>query len=179
MLSLLGDAVVAVLLIATIGYAAVLNRRLQGVRSDRAKFEQLVKGLTQSTQRAEGAVAGLRATTEDLARRLDKKIEEGQGLLDDLGYMIERGTSVADRLENGIRIRRDELKPDLNAGAKAASRGDHAVEPVIRAAAGRAEPRPRIEPQPPLPTVEIPATRRAAAPSRAERELLRALSGRR
>lgn len=177
MLGLLGDGIVALLLIATIVYAAVLNRRLQGVRSDRSKFEQLVKGLTLSSQHAESAVAGLKATTDELVRRLDKKLSVAQGLHDDLGYMIERGTSVADRLEHGIRSRRDELKPDLNPGMKAAPRGDHAVEPVTRAAPRRGEPA-RIEPPVP-PPVAMPPARPAAAPSRAERDLLRALSGRR
>ena len=60
MLSLFGDAVVAVLLIATIGYAAVLNRRLSVLRGDRAKLEELIQGLTVAAQRAEAGIAGLK-----------------------------------------------------------------------------------------------------------------------
>ena len=53
MLSLFGDAIVALLLIATIGYSAVLNRRLGVLRNDRDKLEVLVRGLTVAAQRAE------------------------------------------------------------------------------------------------------------------------------
>lgn len=221
MLSFAGDAVVALLLIATIGYSVVLNRRLGSVRSDREKFEVLVRNLNAASQRAEAAVTNLRATADDLTRRLEKKVEEARALSDDLTYMIERGGTIADRLASQIRAGRDGLKPDLRSEAKAAvkattsrelARDQHVVEPVERPAPPRparpepartepprpafvrAEPRVapdrvdsmRVEPRvsAPLPASASaddaePAIERAAAPSRAERDLLRALAARR
>ena len=78
MLSLFGDAVVALLLVATISYAAVLNRRLGVLRGDRAKLEELVQGLTVAAQRAEAGISALKATAEDGGKRLESKIEEAQ-----------------------------------------------------------------------------------------------------
>ncbi len=208
MLSFWGDAVVALLLIATIGYSVLLNRRLATVRSDRDKFEALVRNLTAASQRAEAAVSSLRGTADELGRRLEKKVEEARGLADDLVYMIERGGSIADRLANQIRAGRDELKPDLRPEVKPAVRPDanreHRVEPVQRQTAPRPEPArpepPRTVPSQAAPRVEVQPTRyeprvvsRAAiesslvptqpdnanAPSRAERDLLRALARRR
>ena len=208
MLSFWGDAVVALLLIATIGYSVLLNRRLATVRSDRDKFEALVRNLTAASQRAEAAVSSLRGTADELGRRLEKKVEEARGLADDLAYMIERGGSIADRLANQIRAGRDELKPDLRPEVKPAVRPDanreHRVEPVQRQTAPRPEPArpepPRTVPSQAAPRVEVQPTRyeprvvsRAAiesslvptqpdnanAPSRAERDLLRALARRR
>jgi hypothetical protein len=154
MLSLFGDAVVAALLVATISYAAVLNRRLGVLRGDRAKLDELVQSLTLSAQRAEAGIMGLKKAAEDSGQRLEKKIEAAGGLRDDLAYLIERGGAIADRLEGTIRARRD--------GPKAEER--------------KPEPKPpnsaRVEPR--LATEEP----RATAPSRAERELLRALGGR-
>lgn len=216
MLSLWGDAVVALLLIATIGYSVLLNRRLTAVRSDRDKFEALVRNLTAASQRAEAAVSSLRVTADELGRRLEKKVEEARGLSEDLLYMIERGGGIADRLANQIRAGRDELKPDFKPEVKPAPRPEpnlaprpepgpeHRVEPILRQAAPRREPA-RPEPTRPAPAqagprVEIQPTRyeprvvsrasiesalvptqpdTANAPSRAERDLLRALARRR
>ena len=221
MLSFAGDAIVALLLIATIGYSMVLNRRLGAVRNDREKFEVLVRNLNAASQRAEAAVTNLRVTADDLSRRLEKKVEEAKALSDDLTYMMERGGGIADKLANQIRAGRDALKPDLQPEAKPAPkpqpRAEHVVEPVApaakpapqaeaasrRAAAepvqrqtqASATPRPaflrpepiRVEPRVAVPAaaaasaepVAEPVLERANAPSRAERDLLRALAARR
>lgn len=225
MLSFAGDAIVALLLIATIGYSMVLNRRLGAVRNDREKFEALVKNLNTASHRAEAAVASLRVTADDLSRRLEKKVEEARALADDLTYMIERGDTIADKLANQIRAGRDALKPDFQTEAKPAAkprpRADHTIEPIAPAVApapqaepvprqaqerrapaepahrqtqGAAAPRPAFVRQEPIrveprvtasaaaasaaPAAE-PAVERANAPSRAERDLLRALAARR
>lgn len=217
MLSFAGDAIVALLLIATIGYSILLNRRLSTVRNDREKFEVLVRNLSAASQRAEAAVTNLRVTADDLSRRLEKKVEEAKALSDDLSYMIERGGNIADKLANQIRSGRDALKPDFHAEPKAAAKpqprvADHVVEPIAPAVtpAPQAEPAPRRAPAEPArataprpafvrqepirvePRVTVPVAaaasaavaaepiaERANAPSRAERDLLRALAARR
>lgn len=227
MLSFAGDAIVALLLIATIGYSMVLNRRLSMVRNDREKFEVLVRNLNAASQRAEGAVTNLRVTADDLSRRLEKKVEEARALADDLTYMIERGDGLADKLANQIRAGRDALKPDFQPEPKQAPKpqprvAEHFVEPVApavppapqaepllrqaqerralaepahRQVQGAATPRPAFVRQEPIrvePRVTVPAAaaasvaqavepvvERANAPSRAERDLLRALAARR
>lgn len=162
MLSLFGDAVVAVLLIATISYAAVLNARLGVLRGDRAKLEELVQGLTVAAGRAEAGIAALKAAADDVGRRLEKKTEEGRGLRDDLTYMIERGVAIADRLEGGIRARREDAMLDAATERKREPKIDLAPR-----AAHTAEAK-----------TDGAGAPRASAPSRAERELMRALSGR-
>jgi hypothetical protein len=222
MLSFAGDAIVALLLIATIGYSMVLNRRLSMVRNDREKFEVLVRNLNAASQRAEGAVTNLRVTADDLSRRLEKKVEEARALTDDLTYMIERGDNIANKLANQIRAGRDALKPDFQPEPKQAPqlRAEHIIEPVAPAVtpAPQAEPllrqaqehrapaeppraatprpafvRPepiRVEPRVTVPAAAAaasasavsaaePVAERANAPSRAERDLLRALAARR
>jgi hypothetical protein len=151
MLSFFGNVVVAVLLVVTISYAVMLNARLNVLRNDRAKLEELVNGLTVAAQRAESGIAALHDAAEDTGRSLDKKIETGRKLRDDLSYMLESGTTIADRLEGTIRARRDEPKR----------------EPAKR--------EPRLDAQAPRADAADPA--RPVAPSRAERELLRALAG--
>ena len=191
MLGFWADAVVALLLVATIAYSVVLNRRLTAVRSDREKFETLIRNLNAASQRAEGAVSKLRGTAEDLGQRLDKKVDEARGLADDLAYMIERGSNIADKLAVQIRGGRDALKLDLKPDFKPAARPEHRVEPVqrkvpqgkpVRAAlspneAFRAEQRAAILAGEMLDS--LPQQGGDGATSRAERDLLRALSRRR
>jgi len=213
MLSFAGDAIVALLLIATIGYSMVLNRRLGAVRSDREKFETLVRNLNAASQRAEVAVTNLRVTADDLSRRLEKKVEEARALTDDLTYMIERGDGIADRLANQIRAGRDALKPDFQPELKPAPKQPPRAEQVVERVAPPAQtepasrlapaeapraatPRPafvrqepiRVEPRVTVPAAAAPASAAPAAetvlesanaPSRAERDLLRALAARR
>jgi hypothetical protein len=213
MLGFVADVIVAVLLVATIGYATVLNRRLAVLRGDRAQLESLVQGLTVATQRAESGVAGLRAAAEDTGRQLEKRIEQAQGLRDDITYMLERGGALADRLETTIRARREEPKPEPRPEPKPERRVEPRPERIEARVERRAEPRvepaaprppapaparqaepPRASELPrvlqmlrkrgdakpaPAPAVEEEPARRAGLPSRAERDLLRALGGRR
>jgi Domain of unknown function (DUF6468) len=154
--NLIGDITVAILLIATIGYAAVLNRRLGVLREDRAKLEELIQGLNVASVNAQTGIAGLRKATEEVGRDLEKELAASRSLRDDLHYLIERGGAVADRLEGAIRSRRDEA-PRI-AEVRAAS----------RPATGAKVAQLRAETQ-----------EAASQISRAERELLRALGGRR
>jgi septal ring factor EnvC (AmiA/AmiB activator) len=146
-----GDLVVAVLLVFTIIYAAMLNRRLAGMRSDKAELQALIQGLTAASHNAETAVSALKSANDDIGRQLESKVGRAQSLRDDLSYMIERGTTLADRLEGAIRARRDTPAPEAPV-----------LKPARRADSAADAPR---EP--------------ASLPSRRERDLLRALAGQR
>jgi len=168
-LPLFADATVAVLLLATIAYIAVLNRRLAGLRNDKAQLEQLVQNLNVAVGSAQSGVAELRQAADELGRDLDKKVTVGQALREDLNYLVERGGGLADRLEGSIR----------------AKRGETAVPKSVEAPRPAAPPRPAPvasdnKVQPIRADAEDPfASRRAPPISRAERELIRALGGRR
>jgi len=196
MLSFWTDAIVAVLLVATIGYSVVLNRRLGAVRGDREKFEDLIRNLATVSKSAETALANLRSTADDLGRRLDKRVGEARGLSDDLIYMIERGGTIADKLAGLIRGGREELRSDLKPEGKSQPRTEpkieHKIEALAAHSARAAGPGPRSAPArreafnvelgPAVIAADRPVAarqpERASATSRAERELLRALSRR-
>ncbi len=54
--SLIFDALIAVLLVATIGYAAVLNRKLGVLRDAKSEMEALIASFSESTERAGSGV---------------------------------------------------------------------------------------------------------------------------
>lgn len=103
-MSLVIDIVVAILLVVTIGYAVVLNRRLGILRRDKEELKKLVAGFGEATVRAEESIGKLKNTTDGLHDSIDK----AQALRDDLVFLIDRGGSAADRLEEMIRSARDE-----------------------------------------------------------------------
>ena len=171
-LPLAADGIVSILLLITICYAMVLSRKLNALRRDRTALKALVTQLADASASAEAGVAGLRATAHDIGRTLEKKLQDAQSLRDDLGYMIERGGATADRLEGTIRARRETASPEAAHPAKP-ERPRAAPAPAANASHSET-------PAAVAKFVEQMAQRLAPpAPSRAERQLLRALGGRR
>ena len=97
-LSLILDVVVAVLLAATIVYAALLNRRLQGLRANKAEFEAMVTEFNEATRRTEGAIQALRLAADQTAKALSVQVERGQALRDELQFLTNRADGAAERI---------------------------------------------------------------------------------
>ena len=142
---------VVLLLCATLFHAVRLERRLGVLRRDRAALEALVKGFNDATIRAEAATARLRGAAEGAGKALGMQLEGGESLKSDLAFLIERGESLADRLDSGVR----------------AARTATPAAPVAAVRAYRAEP-----PAPPANEAQETEPRLR---SQAERDLLRAL----
>lgn len=102
------DIVVAVLLVATVAFCWVLNKKLEVIRNHRAELEALIAAFNDSCMRAESGVKALRSATDE-ATRLQQYLERSQNLRDDLSYLVDRGGSLADRLEGGVRTARTEV----------------------------------------------------------------------
>jgi biopolymer transport protein ExbB/TolQ len=122
------DVLMALLLATSIATTIVLSRRLSSMRGDRAELEKLTQHFREATDRADHGVAGLKIS----AQSLQERIEAARALADDLQFLIERGGSVADRLEAEVR---------------AARRPETRVRPAV-AAGNDARPKPREVPQP-------------------------------
>jgi hypothetical protein len=185
-MTLAADLVVAILLVFTIYYVATLSKKLSALRADKAALQSLVQSLMQASASAEAGVKGLKATAEEMNRELTRKLQEGQALREDLTYMIDRGGTVADRMEVSLRPRREAARPEAPPPPArprvVETARPRVVETARPADTGRREPKlgagnfiqemaARLAPSA-LDTA--PET-----PSRAERDLLRALSGRR
>ncbi|MGB0671704.1 MAG: DUF6468 domain-containing protein, partial [Rhodospirillales bacterium] len=97
--SLILDLFVAVLLVVTIGYAVVLNRKLSAIRRDRAELETVAANFAQATLRAEESIRKLKASADGLQGQVNK----AESLREDLSFLVSRGGQAADRLEDTIR----------------------------------------------------------------------------
>ena len=173
-LTLASDAIVAFLLLVTIFYAARLSRRLAALRADKAELKALVASLAAASASAEGGIRALKAAAGNVGHDLDAKVQRAKSLRDDLVYIADRAQTTADRLESTIR-------PRSEAPATEAPRPRPVEAPRPTAAATRPSPaEPKREAKGSLNLVQEMASRLAAAqPSRSERDLARALAGRR
>ena len=159
-LSLILDILLAVLLVVTIGYAIMLNKRLGALRSDKDELRSLTRDFAETTKHAELGIKELRSKTDIL----EEGLKRAESLRDDLVFLIERGNSTADRLESVVRTSRDQ---DLNA----ATTSDPTPPDLINGPASSS-----ISAQPRGAVGASPADRELADKvSSAERALLRAL----
>lgn len=159
------DLLVSVLLIATIGYAVMLNQRLTQLRKNRDDLAKIIVSFNEATVRAESSIPKLRKAADDAGQSLQERVEKAQSLRDDLAFMIERADTMANRLENAVRSARTEVRTGPAGGKETArvtaqaeperpSRGSRAATVAAAAAASEVDVDERSE---------------------AERELLRAL----
>ena len=118
-------------MVATIGYAVTLNRKLARLRSDRGEMEAVIARLIEATDAAQSGLEGLRAHADAVGVRLQKGLEQSQGRADELAFLIERAEAVARRLESAT------------AAAPAAEKG--AVRRAERAAEAPAQETGRLK----------------------------------
>ena len=119
--SLVFDALIATLLVATIAYAAVLNRKLGALRDAKSEMEALLFSFTESAERAGSGVESLKREAGRSGTALQGRLDAARGLVDDLGFLIERGTKLAERLDSGAGVGRAKPapEPDLQPRARA------------------------------------------------------------
>ena len=159
------DAVVALLLAATIVYAVLLNRKLGHLRGNRSEIEQTAAEFNDAIARAEASVAKLKVSTDDLRLQVNK----AQSLKDDLALLIARGDAVADALEEAVRAGRKQ-RDGGSRPRPAATPGATALRGAGRIDTGRIDSgRTDTGPETTGPGSATPRTE-------AERELLRALA---
>jgi Domain of unknown function (DUF6468) len=97
--TLVVDFLIAVLLVATIAYSWMLNRKLGMLRADRAALDQTALRFTEAASRAELAVADLKGASTGSGRVLEDTVKRATTLRDDLAYLIERGEAIAAKLD--------------------------------------------------------------------------------
>jgi hypothetical protein len=139
-LSIALDIVVAVLLVATIVYATVLDRRIRMLRSARAEIESVVVGFNTATARAESAIGELKEGTETGSRELKPLIATARQIADDLAFLVERGNELADRLDVGVSAARAVAPKGQNKAAIRSTTAAPQPKPVARQAEGQTAP---------------------------------------
>jgi hypothetical protein len=134
------DIVVILLLIPTIIYAVILNRRLTALRRSREELSKVVSSFNEATMRAEAGIPKLKKATTEANHTLKDRVEKAQTLRDDLAFMIERAEEMAGRLEGAVRTARNEGVVTHGPAAASANSYTAGPAPVTRPLAENAAP---------------------------------------
>ncbi|WP_135079394.1 DUF6468 domain-containing protein [Terasakiella sp. SH-1] len=162
--ALILDMLIAVLLIATIAYAVMLNRRLSDLRKDQSELEKLANQFEDATLRAEESIHKLTGSADQMKRDVQDTLRKAESLRDDLNFLIDRAGSSADKLEETVRNKRPEKRPE--APAYSGKKVKDTVTP--------SEPKPAAAQASTAP-VDVVQDDEFKPKSDAERELLKAL----
>jgi hypothetical protein len=92
------EILVAILLMLTIGYCMLLNRRLKLLKSDEHSLRATISELVTATEIAERAVAGLKLTVEDCEIGLGARLRSADRFTADLDRSIAAGKDLLERL---------------------------------------------------------------------------------
>ena len=97
-ITLIADALVASLLVATIITCYILAKRIERMKADEAGMRQTIGALISATDTAERAIAGLKATLGDCDRTLAERLRTAERYAADLAAQVEAGQIVMDRI---------------------------------------------------------------------------------
>jgi uncharacterized protein DUF6468 len=93
-LGLMIESLVAVLLLLTITFCIVLNRRLKKLKADEQALKGTISELITATEIAERAIAGLKMTVRDCDQNLSERLRAGESLARELTTQLDGGRQV-------------------------------------------------------------------------------------
>jgi hypothetical protein len=97
-LGLVVESLVAILLMLTIAFCIVLNKRLKKLRADEQALKATISELITATEIAERAITGLKLTVRDCDQNLSERLRDGDALSEGLGRQLESGRQVLAQL---------------------------------------------------------------------------------
>jgi hypothetical protein len=96
------ESLVAVLLLLTIGYCVILNRRLKRLKADEYSLKVTISELLTATEIAERAVAGLKITAHECEGTLGERLQAAERCCAELGRHVRAGEVVLDRISRVV-----------------------------------------------------------------------------
>ncbi len=92
------ESLVAVLLMLTIGYCMLLNKRLKRLKADEHSLKATIAELITATEIAERAIGGLKHTVRDVNENLGSQLTAATQMAGHLKSMLAEGDGVIRRL---------------------------------------------------------------------------------
>ena len=144
------EGLVAVLLVLTIGYCILLDRRLQRLRADEANLRATISELLTATEIAERAILGLKETASDCDKSLAQRLREAEFFSREIEKEIGEGEKLLNRIIRITQAARNagiaETAAAVEAKAKAARETAEVtqIEPEARTASRLGELRARV-----------------------------------
>lgn len=124
------EGLVAILLLLTIGYSVMLNKRLKRLRSDEMTLKATISELITATEIAERAIAGLKLTVRECDQGLGERLRTAERFATEIARQTEAGQEILSRLQQIVAAARPAppagapatpaVAPDAQATVKAA-----------------------------------------------------------
>src|SRR5580698_10133312 len=92
------ESLVAILLMLTIGYCMLLNRRLKRLKADEHSLKATIGELITATEIAERAIVGLKHTVRDVNENLGSQLDAASEMSIDLKKHLAEGDNLIRRL---------------------------------------------------------------------------------
>lgn len=121
--SLIVEVALSLLLVATLVYCALLERRLAALRKGQDGLKDIIADLNGAITHAGTSMRMLKSTAAGTAETLDERVSRARSLIDELSLLTASGERIASRIE------RNSSGPDRKIAAD-----------VFPAAAGRLDP---------------------------------------
>ena len=134
------ESLVTVLLMVTIGYCMLLNKRLKRLKADEHSLKATIAELITATEIAERAIGGLKHTVRDVNENLGNQLTSAAQMSLQLKKQLAEGDNIFRRLSR-----------------------------IATAARPAAEPEPESEPEPAVPKVSAAKAVAAAAQAFSDR----------
>jgi hypothetical protein len=92
------ESLVAILLMLTVGYCMLLNRRLKLLKADEMSLRATISELITATEIAERAIAGLKITVHECNVGLGDRLNRAETMSSELDRRLTAGKDVLHRL---------------------------------------------------------------------------------
>ena len=92
------ESLVAVLLLLTIGYCMLLNKRLKRLKADEQSLKATIGELITATEIAERAIGGLKHTVRDVNENLGSQLNSATDMSRQLTKLLVEGDGVLRRI---------------------------------------------------------------------------------
>ena len=138
--ALIIESLVAILLMLTIGYCTVLNRRLKRLKADEHSLKATISELITATEIAERAITGLKLTVRECDQNLGERLRTAERFSVDMDRQLAAGEEVLERLARIVVATRPEpaLAPASMPGPVPAPAPASATDPRATVAAAQA-----------------------------------------
>jgi len=143
-LGLMIESLVAILLVLTIAYCILLNRRLKTLKADEQVLKATISELITATEIAERAIGGLKLTVRDCDLTLGERLRTAERFSADIGRQIKVGEEILGRLTQIASAVRPAGAPPLEAGPVIAASAPDAKATAVAAQAFAARARLRM-----------------------------------
>jgi hypothetical protein len=115
------ESLVAVLLVLTIGYCMLLNKRLQRLKADEHSLKAVIGELVTATEIAERAIGGLKHTVRDVNEHLGVQLSAAHDMSDLLKKQLGEADHVVRRLSKIANAARSPMDEPVSAPPLAAA----------------------------------------------------------